>query len=545
MRVTSGLTVRGRGPLLHSTAALVLVTALAAGCGIDDEPDEKKKPKVGKSSPRYTGPMVKNAVSAFAMGRVSRLEMKQIERYPDRSVLRFSVANPSKETHHFSYATSVAGSAFNNIHFTLIDPVHNKAYTPMYDDNGNGKTVGSDLANLVTPGARYEAVLAFPPLPAHVRTLTVATPTTAGEYTGVPVVDGKGPMTPSAPVPSPGTTPAPGSTVAFPTRPQNGPMSGGTTDLYSLTEGTVKSTTTTNTEQKIGLRTDVLFDFDKATLTAKAKEVLDQVATETKANADPAKPPVIITGHTDTKGDDPYNLRLSNQRAQAVLTELRNRLGTAYQYRADGKGETEPVAAEGGADDEQARQKNRRVEISYKIKQQSTQSSTATERKQKDERAIGTGAPAPFRPTDGPTVATRTVDFTRWTIKTKRRMDVKAFYRDGAYLVAVFEITNLGPRDILPTEDYMGEGGSYGEFGAFTVSDPATNIIYRAVRMGPAAPPNQPVNLNFVDSGWTVFNEKPNTSNRGFFYAPAPPPNVKSVTFDAGAFGKFPNIPIQ
>ena len=49
----------------------------------------------------------------------------------------------------------------------------------------------------------------------------------------------------------------------------------------------------------------------------------------------------------------------------------------------------------------------------------------------------------------------------------------------------------------------------------------------------------------FVDPGLANFRGAPNTTNRGFFYVPAPTPDVKSVTFDAGAFGRIPDVPIR
>jgi hypothetical protein len=49
----------------------------------------------------------------------------------------------------------------------------------------------------------------------------------------------------------------------------------------------------------------------------------------------------------------------------------------------------------------------------------------------------------------------------------------------------------------------------------------------------------------YIDPGWATFRTDPGTSNRDFFYVPAPPPTVKSVTFNAGPFGELPNIPIQ
>ncbi|MGW5412813.1 OmpA family protein [Actinomadura geliboluensis] len=525
-----------RGALAALTAIpLVLVAACDSG---GESPVSRGTAETGRP---HSGPAIKDAWSALGGGH-SRIEVRAVERHHDRSVLRLYLTNPEREPKSYSFAASAAGTAFGELNFTLVDPVGHKAYGPLYDRDGQGNTVGSDLRfTTVRPGVRYETVVAFPRLPESVRTITVITPTTAGEFTGVPVVDGKGEGGPTAPVVDDATPPSPGATVAFKTREQNGNAAGRTYDLYSLTEGEVQSTSTSASEQTIGLRTDVLFDFDKATLSARAKAILDQVATETKAKADPAKPPILITGHTDGKGTSDYNLPLSQRRADVVLKELQARLGTAYQYKAEGKGETEPVAEEGGADDEKARQKNRRVEISYQIKQQTTETTTTTETAPQDKPGTGTGAPAAFHP-DGPTVASRTAEIGRIAGQ-KRRIDVKPFYRDGAYLVAVFEIANVGSQALLPTDGYMGENGSYGRFGAFSVIDPATNTAYRGVRMGPTEEIR--VNLRFVDPGWAVFRTEPGTANRGFFYVPAPPPSVTAVTFDAGPFGKIPNVPIR
>ncbi|MDL4819639.1 OmpA family protein [Actinomadura opuntiae] len=529
--------MRSRGAV---AALTVLPLILLAGC--DGGGPSADRRATGPATPKpYTGPMIKDAWSSLGGGH-SRIEIKDVERYPDRSVLRFYLTDPEREPKAYSFATSVAGSAFGDLHFKLVDPVGHKAYTPLYDRDGQGDTVGSDLRyTSVQPGARYEAVLAFPPLPASARTITVITPTTAGEFTGVPVVGGTGNGGPTAPPVDDATPPKPGTTVSFKLRAQNGKAVGGTYDLYGLTEGEVRSTTTSGSEEKVGLRTDVLFAFDKATPSAQAKAILDQVANETRAKADPAKPPILITGHTDGKGTHEYNMDLSQRRADAVLRELQARLGNAYQYKAEGRGETEPVAKEGGADDAKARQKNRRVEISYQIRQQTTRTTTTTTRAPQDGVGTGTGTPAAFHP-DGPTVASRTATIGRLP-GGKQRMDVKPFYRDGAYLVAVFDITNLGPNDLIPTDDYMGSDGSYGRFGAFSVLDPATKTAYRGVRMGPAG--RFSVNLLFIDPGWVVFRTEPGTANRGFFYVPAPPPTVRTVTFDAGPFGRFPGVPIR
>ena len=76
---------------------------------------------------------------------------------------------------------------------------------------------------------------------------------------------------------------------------------------------------------------------------------------------------IEISGHTDSKGSDDYNLRLSLQRAQAVLQALQQR-HSADQATAHGYGETRLVATNevDGTDSPSNRQLNRRVEIFVK-----------------------------------------------------------------------------------------------------------------------------------------------------------------------------------
>jgi OOP family OmpA-OmpF porin len=523
---------------------LVLVSALTGCSGgrgaASGAEGGAATPRPGGSRPTPSASLVKEASAALGTGR-TRLEMSRVERFPDRSVLRFFVTNLENHPTAPSYPTSLAGSVFKVINFKLIDPVGHKGYFPLFDVNDN--EVSSE-PQPSTPGVRYEAVVHFRPIPKDVTAVTVITPTTAGEFSGVPVVDGNGPMTPKAPTrPAAGGSPKSGETLSWPMRRTGKLSSGGVVDLYALTEGKVKSTSSSKVEEKIGLRTDVLFAFDSSRLSADAKAVLDEVAQQTRQNADPAKPPILVTGHTDGRGGHDYNVALSRRRAEAVQRELQTRLGGGYQYKVEGRGETEPVADEGGPDDEKARARNRRVEVSYKIKQQGTRTTAATTTAPAEGVAGGGGRPAAFRSSDGRTVASRTVDVGMFGSTSKRRIDVKPFYRDGAFLVAVFEITNLGPDDLNVMFDYRGDGG--GKFGAFSVVDPASGTIYRGVRIGQQNNSDGTPNLAFVDPGWATFNIKPKTTNRGFFYVPAPPPGTKSVIFDAGVFGKFDNIPVE
>ncbi|MGI5153796.1 OmpA family protein [Microbispora sp. CA-102843] len=468
----------------------------------------------------------------------ARVEMRGVERLGDRSVLRFTVTSLEDEARHTGNSFGTAAGDLTSYRIPLIDPVGGKVYHPLSDRVG---TLGSK-PGYYQPGVRYETVVYYPPIPADVRTVTAITAGTAGEFTGVPVVDGTGSGDPLSPTPAPGSTPAPGTTVSWPVREPAGQITSSVQDLYGITEGAEKTTTASGGDETVGLRTDVLFAFDSDRLTARARAVLDDVAKETREKADPGKPPILIEGHTDGKGTHAYNMALSLRRAEAVRKELQARLGGAYRYRATGKGETEPVAREGGADDEKARAKNRRVEISYQIKQRTggSTASGAAETHAAETTAVG-GRPAPFHADDGEPVASRT--YTRQPSGQRLRMDVKPFYRDGAYLVAVFDIVNLGPGNLGAGTGYGGDiayiGGWY---TAFSVVDPASRTVYRAVRMGPDDPRGPD---DYVDPGWATFNVKPGTGNRGFFYVPAPPPGVTSVTFDAGPFGTFDDVPVR
>ena len=117
-------------------------------------------------------------------------------------------------------------------------------------------------------------------------------------------------------------------------------------------------------EIRIDLNADVLFDFDKADILPKAEETLSKAAAIIKERA---KGTVRVEGHTDSKGDDAYNMRLSDKRANAVRDWFRTKGGLAsMQFATKGFGETQPIAPNAkpdGSDDPEGRQKNRRVEI--------------------------------------------------------------------------------------------------------------------------------------------------------------------------------------
>lgn len=101
----------------------------------------------------------------------------------------------------------------------------------------------------------------------------------------------------------------------------------------------------------------VTFELNSAQLTVGAMEtlrgVIEALRGEPSLRAE-------IAGHTDSSGADEYNLRLSQQRADAVLVYLGSQGIERSRLVARGYGESQPVA---GNDSAAGRERNRRVEF--------------------------------------------------------------------------------------------------------------------------------------------------------------------------------------
>lgn len=117
-------------------------------------------------------------------------------------------------------------------------------------------------------------------------------------------------------------------------------------------------------ELRLTLASDILFDFDRATIRPDAKAALDRVTEIIRRNSAGV---VRIEGFTDSQGAADYNMRLSNARAEAVEKWLIEREGLrSIGFAARGFGATRfaaPNQKRDGSDDPAGRQKNRRVEI--------------------------------------------------------------------------------------------------------------------------------------------------------------------------------------
>jgi outer membrane protein OmpA-like peptidoglycan-associated protein len=112
----------------------------------------------------------------------------------------------------------------------------------------------------------------------------------------------------------------------------------------------------------IRLPSRILFEFNSSTLKPGADVEIGRALGQL---GDPAR--IRVVGHTDSKGSDDFNQRLSEARAAAVRAEiLRQRPELGGRVSTEGRGEREPVEPNevSGADNPAGRAQNRRVEIS-------------------------------------------------------------------------------------------------------------------------------------------------------------------------------------
>lgn len=101
----------------------------------------------------------------------------------------------------------------------------------------------------------------------------------------------------------------------------------------------------------------VYFEYDLAELNDLACGMLDELVAEMKADAGMQ---VLIVGHTDNRGSDEYNQRLSDERAEAVRMYLLENGISAGRIMTQGVGATQPAASN---DNDGGRALNRRAVI--------------------------------------------------------------------------------------------------------------------------------------------------------------------------------------
>jgi len=100
-----------------------------------------------------------------------------------------------------------------------------------------------------------------------------------------------------------------------------------------------------------------LFDFDSDQLNATGAEVMEGLVAKVAEFKGVSS--ITVTGHTDSTGDDDYNMALSERRATTIANMLSEYYPDAA-INAVGKGEAEPLESN---DTQEGRSKNRRVEV--------------------------------------------------------------------------------------------------------------------------------------------------------------------------------------
>jgi flagellar motor protein MotB len=108
---------------------------------------------------------------------------------------------------------------------------------------------------------------------------------------------------------------------------------------------------------RVDLKVDLLFQPDSALFDEKAVFVVDMLG-ETLAREGASQ--VLVTGHTDDRGETEQKAKLSLDRATAVAERLVAKGVPADRIETEGQADTEPMAAN---DTEEGRARNRRVEV--------------------------------------------------------------------------------------------------------------------------------------------------------------------------------------
>ena len=108
------------------------------------------------------------------------------------------------------------------------------------------------------------------------------------------------------------------------------------------------------------LKGDVFFDTNSSVVKPGVYSEFDRIA---QVMVQYPQTQIVVEGHTDSRGSEAFNQRLSEQRAEAVKSQLIERGVASSRIQTIGYGKTRPIATN---ETEAGRQLNRRVEIKIK-----------------------------------------------------------------------------------------------------------------------------------------------------------------------------------
>ena len=167
---------------------------------------------------------------------------------------------------------------------------------------------------------------------------------------------------------------------------------------------------------------------------------------------------------------------------------------------------------------------------------------------------VGTGNVAPPAPYADPAQGSVASGAAEVLANFPYDFDLFSLRSDGAFVVAEFDLTNTGSNTVTHVQGaFFGRNGTQGgRFGSFGIQDPDNGDVHRSLRIGQAeveeddpligtwfddTPYVEPVGYPYLVEG--------GTTNRVQLHFPAPPLDVDTVTFDAGSFGTFEDLPLQ
>ena len=117
-------------------------------------------------------------------------------------------------------------------------------------------------------------------------------------------------------------------------------------------------------EIKLTAPENITFDINSYVIKTQFRNTLDSVATVLKTYPDST---IVVSGHTDTTGNDAINNPLSVNRANSVETYLESQGISSSRITSRGYGSKQPIASNST---EAGRAQNRRVEIAIIANQQ-------------------------------------------------------------------------------------------------------------------------------------------------------------------------------
>ncbi|MBW1694760.1 MAG: OmpA family protein [Deltaproteobacteria bacterium] len=133
--------------------------------------------------------------------------------------------------------------------------------------------------------------------------------------------------------------------------------------VVSKDQGKIVEKTITAPESQVsqGVNLKIEFDYDSYSICPESFQLLDELG-KALVSEQLKGSPIIIIGHTDSDGEDAYNLKLSLNRALAVKSYLKSSFPIFHSLlKVLGYGEGLPLVSN---DNEENKQINRRVEIS-------------------------------------------------------------------------------------------------------------------------------------------------------------------------------------